>query len=183
MRTRPASVGNCTAPMAKCGASNLKPRVSGFDFPMLRSLAEQGVGITLLPETLCAQQVRDGTLEVVLPQWRLPQGIFHAVFASRRGLLPAVRVFIDFLAEKMPPLLDAARLDCGNAAKAALRSDRRTPRRMEASPTIHPLIPMQPVDAEFPSSSMRGQVPKVATMHGARSTPRSPNTGCAPASS
>lgn len=90
----------------------LKPRVSGFDFPMLRSLAEQGVGITLLPETLCAQQVRDGTLEVVLPQWRLPQGIFHAVFASRRGMLPAVRVFIDFLAEKMPSLLDAARLDC-----------------------------------------------------------------------
>ena len=35
-------------------------------------------------------------------EWRLPQGIFHAVFASRRGLLPAVRVFIDFLAEKAP---------------------------------------------------------------------------------
>lgn len=91
---------------------DLKPRVLGFDFPMMRSLAEQGVGITLLPETLCAQQVRDGTLEVVLPQWRLPQGIFHAVFASRRGMLPAVRMFIDFLAEKMPALLDAARLDC-----------------------------------------------------------------------
>jgi len=98
---------------------DLKPRVSGFDFPMLRSLAEQGVGITLLPETLCAQQVRDGTLEVVLPQWRLPQGIFHAVFASRRGLLPAVRVFIDFLAEKMPPLLDAARLDCAECRNKA----------------------------------------------------------------
>lgn len=29
----------------------LKPRVMGFDFPMLMALAEQGVGITLLPET------------------------------------------------------------------------------------------------------------------------------------
>jgi DNA-binding transcriptional LysR family regulator len=105
----------------------LKPRVSGFDFPMLRSLAEQGVGITLLPETMCAQQVRDGTLEVVLPQWRLPQGIFHAVFASRRGMLPAVRVFIDFLVEKMPALLDAARLDCQDCAtKAAVASTGRT---------------------------------------------------------
>ncbi|MEO6138567.1 MAG: LysR substrate-binding domain-containing protein [Luteimonas sp.] len=104
----------------------LKPRVSGFDFPMLRSLAEQGVGITLLPETLCAQQVRDGTLEVVLPQWRLPQGIFHAVFASRRGLLPAVRVFIDFLVEKMPALLDAARLDCQDCA--GRKQAARTPR-------------------------------------------------------
>src|SRR3546814_3653371 len=77
---------------------------------MLRSLAQQGVGITLLPETLCADLVRDGALEVVLPQWRLPQGICHAVFASRRGLLPAVRVFIDFLAEKLPPLLQEAQL-------------------------------------------------------------------------
>ena len=80
----------------------LKPRVSGFDFPMLRSLVQQGVGITMLPETLCADLVRNGDLEVVLPQWRLPQGICHVVFASRRGLLPAVRVFIDFLAEKLP---------------------------------------------------------------------------------
>ena len=91
---------------------DLKPRVSGFDFPMLMALAKQGLGITMLPETLCADAVRNGDLEVVLPEWRLPQGIAHAVFASRRGLLPAVRVFIDFLAEKLPPLLESARLQC-----------------------------------------------------------------------
>lgn len=90
----------------------LRPRVMGFDFPMLMSLARQGVGITLLPETVCAEVVRSGALEVVLPQWRLPQGTFHAVFASRRGMLPAVRVFIDFLAEKAPGLVEAARLHC-----------------------------------------------------------------------
>ena len=93
---------------------DLKPRVSGFDFPMLMALARQGLGITMLPETLCAQAVRNGELEVVMPQWRLPQGIAHAVFASRRGLLPAVRVFIDFLAERLPPLIEASRLDCEN---------------------------------------------------------------------
>ena len=91
---------------------DLKPRVSGFDFPMLMELAVQGVGITLLPETICAEAVRSGQLKVVLPQWRLPQGITHAVFASRRGMLPAVRVFIDFLAEKLPPMIESARLGC-----------------------------------------------------------------------
>lgn len=95
----------------------LKPRVSGFDFPMLMALAKQGLGITMLPETLCADAVRNGELEVVLPEWRLPQGIAHLVFASRRGLLPAVRVFIDFLAEKLPPLIEASRLDCQNCQK------------------------------------------------------------------
>ena len=93
---------------------DLKPRVAGFDFPMLMALAKQGVGITMLPESLCADAVRAGELEVVLPQWRLPQGIAHVVFASRRGMLPAVRVFIDFLAEKVPPMLEAARLECSD---------------------------------------------------------------------
>lgn len=88
----------------------LQPRISGFDFPMMLSLAEGGIGITLLPETVCADAVRSGRLEVVLPQWRLPQGIAHAVFASRRGMLPAVRVFLDHLADRLPPLLVAARL-------------------------------------------------------------------------
>ena len=96
----------------------LKPRISGFDFPMLRALAVQGIGITMLPEILCAEQVRRGELEVVLPQWRLPQGLCHAVFASRRGLLPAVRVFIDFLAEKLPPMLEAMRLDCAGCPQS-----------------------------------------------------------------
>lgn len=90
----------------------LKPRIMGFDFPMLMQLAKQGIGVTLLPETICCDAVRSGELEVVLPEWRLPQGIFHAVFASRRGMLPAVRVFIDYLAERAPALVEAARLQC-----------------------------------------------------------------------
>ncbi|WP_449448098.1 LysR family transcriptional regulator [Thermomonas brevis] len=92
----------------------LQPRVTGFDFPMMQTMAENGIGITLLPETICADAVRSGKLEVVLPQWRLPQGIAHAVFASRRGMLPAVRVFIDFLAQKLPPMLEEARLECSD---------------------------------------------------------------------
>ena len=91
----------------------LNPRLAGFDFPLLQSMAKDGYGITLLPETVCAEAVRKGELEVVLPEWSLPQGICHAVFASRRGMLPAVRVFIDFLAEHLPQQIESSRLDCG----------------------------------------------------------------------
>ncbi len=90
----------------------LKPRVSGFDFPMLMALAKQGLGVALIPETICADAVRNRELEVVLPAWRLPMGICHVVYASRRGVLPAVRMFIDYLVENMPPLLEALRLNC-----------------------------------------------------------------------
>lgn len=90
----------------------IRPRLAAHDFPVLRAAAVGGMGIALLPETVCADAVRGGALEVVLPEWSLPQGIFHAVFPSRRGLLPAVRVLIDFLAERLPPMIEASRLQC-----------------------------------------------------------------------
>jgi DNA-binding transcriptional LysR family regulator len=37
---------------------------------------------------------------MLLPDWSSPSGIVHAVFPSRRGLLPSVRGFIDFLAHE-----------------------------------------------------------------------------------
>jgi len=54
-----------------------------------------------LPDYMCRDELRDGMLLPVLPGWSLPQGIFHAVFPSRRGLIPAVRTFLDFLGESI----------------------------------------------------------------------------------
>lgn len=92
---------------------DLQPCLMAHDFPLLLAAARDGMGIALLPELTCADAIRAGELEVVLPDWSLPQGICHAVFPSRRGLLPAVRVFIDFLAERLPGLIEDSRLKCG----------------------------------------------------------------------
>lgn len=89
-----------------------EPRIAASDFPLLRALAVNGIGIALLPEFIAGQPLHEGALERVLPGWELPLGICHAVFPSRRGLLPAVRVLIDFLAERLPPLLEAVRRGC-----------------------------------------------------------------------
>jgi DNA-binding transcriptional LysR family regulator len=43
----------------------------------------------------------------VLPQWRPRAGIVHAVFSSRRGLLPSVRALLDFLAAEFAALTEA----------------------------------------------------------------------------
>jgi DNA-binding transcriptional LysR family regulator len=111
----------------------LKPRLAGFDFPMLMALARQGIGITMLPETVCAEAIRNGELEVVLPNWRLPQGIAHLVFASRRGLLPAVRAMIDFLAERMPQLIEESRLHCRNCDEKGNRLSAPAPAKGAAT--------------------------------------------------
>jgi DNA-binding transcriptional LysR family regulator len=78
------------------------PRLVCHDFPMLRAAVLAGLGIALLPESVIGADVERGTVEQVLPAWTLPLGVFHVVFPTRRGLLPSVRAFIDFLADRMP---------------------------------------------------------------------------------
>jgi DNA-binding transcriptional LysR family regulator len=78
------------------------PRLVCSDFVVLRAAALAGLGIARLPETVVRADLAGGALERVLPEWNAPQGILHLVFPSRRGLLPAVRALIDFLAQRMP---------------------------------------------------------------------------------
>jgi DNA-binding transcriptional LysR family regulator len=84
-----------------------QPRLMCGDFPMTLAATVNGLGVALLPESVCREAIAKGKLEVILPQWSPPQGIVHCVFPSRRGLLPAVRVLIDWLAEKMPQAIQS----------------------------------------------------------------------------
>jgi DNA-binding transcriptional LysR family regulator len=98
-----------------------EPRLAASDFPLLRALAIEGLGIALLPEVIAGQALQGGALQRVLPGWEFPLGICHAVFPSRRGLLPAVRALIDFLAEQLPPLLEDVRRSCMAAGRGTIR--------------------------------------------------------------
>jgi DNA-binding transcriptional LysR family regulator len=81
------------------------PRLMCHDFPMIRAAVLAGLGVALLPESVVRADLQSGGIEQLLPAWTLPLGVFHAVFPTRRGLLPSVRAFIDFLAEKMPSVI------------------------------------------------------------------------------
>jgi DNA-binding transcriptional LysR family regulator len=80
----------------------VSPRLVCHDFVVLRTAALAGTGIALLPESLVRTDLDSGMLEPVLHHWTLPQGVLHVVFQGRRGLLPAVRATLDFLAERLP---------------------------------------------------------------------------------
>ena len=78
------------------------PRLVCHDFVVLRTAVLAGLGLALLPESVVRADLDAGRLEPVLHQWNLRLGKLHVVFPSRRGLLPAVRAFLDFLGEKLP---------------------------------------------------------------------------------
>jgi DNA-binding transcriptional LysR family regulator len=75
------------------------PRYITDDMTALRQAALRGVGIVQLPLMVVDQDLEQGRLVDIIPQWVPRSGIVHVVFPSRRGLLPSVRKLIDFLAE------------------------------------------------------------------------------------
>ncbi|MDM9560768.1 LysR family transcriptional regulator [Bordetella petrii] len=81
-----------------------QPRLVTRGMLALRAAAVAGVGIVQLPTMLLREQFERGELVTVLPDWAPRREIVHAVFASRRGQLPAVRALIDFLAERFAAL-------------------------------------------------------------------------------
>jgi DNA-binding transcriptional LysR family regulator len=85
-----------------------KPRYTADDLLVLKEAAAAGTGISVLPDYLCRREMREGELVEVLDGWRPPPGIVHAVFPSRRGMVPAVRRFLDFLGGNVT----AEGLDC-----------------------------------------------------------------------
>ncbi|MCK5874934.1 MAG: LysR family transcriptional regulator [Alcanivoracaceae bacterium] len=77
-----------------------QPRYVTSDMVALRAAAVAGVGIVQLPILMLHEEARRGRLVRVLPDWAPRREVIHLVFPSRRGMLPAVRALIDFLAEQ-----------------------------------------------------------------------------------
>lgn len=77
------------------------PCYTADDLLTLKFAVLQGTGMCVLPDYMCGQELQQGLLEQVLPGWAPRAGVMHAVFPSRRGLVPAVRRFLDFLGEQV----------------------------------------------------------------------------------
>ncbi|MEE9102563.1 MULTISPECIES: LysR substrate-binding domain-containing protein [Pseudomonas] len=77
-----------------------RPRMVTDDLLALRNSVVAGVGIAHLPRVAVREDLACGALVEPLPGWMPRCGIVHAIFPSRRGLLPSVRTLIDFLAEE-----------------------------------------------------------------------------------
>ncbi|WP_339547006.1 LysR substrate-binding domain-containing protein [Pseudomonas sp. RA_35y_Pfl2_P32] len=89
----------------RCDLS-LEARLGIDDFVVRKACTLAGLGFTLLPMLYCEQELADGSLVQLLPQWSLPGGWLQAVYPHRRGVLPAVRAWIDHLTESFK--------DCGD---------------------------------------------------------------------
>jgi DNA-binding transcriptional LysR family regulator len=74
-----------------------EPRYIADDLQTLKLAILAGTGIGFLPKELARAELQAQLLVPVLPGWTLCPARVHAVFPSRRGQMPAVRSFLDFL--------------------------------------------------------------------------------------
>lgn len=74
-----------------------QPRLVSDDMIALRSAAIVGGGIVHLPLLMISDEIREGKLMHLLPGWAPKRHVVHAVYPSKRGLLPSVRALLDYL--------------------------------------------------------------------------------------
>jgi DNA-binding transcriptional LysR family regulator len=77
------------------------PVYTADDLVTLKFAVLQGVGMCVLPDYLCREEMQRGELAPVLPGWEPRTAMVLAVYPSRRGMVPAVRRLLDFLGENV----------------------------------------------------------------------------------
>ncbi|MFL6844176.1 MAG: LysR family transcriptional regulator [Allosphingosinicella sp.] len=79
------------------------PRLRADNGEMLRSAAEAGLGICILPSFIAAPGFERGTLEPLLRDYPLEEGGLYALMPPGRSTTARVRALVDFLAERFGP--------------------------------------------------------------------------------
>lgn len=74
---------------------------------LLREAALNSEMVVVLPDIVAAPAVEEGRLHRVLPDWHARRAPVHLAFTSRRLMRPAVRAFVDYAFEAIPPKLKA----------------------------------------------------------------------------
>ena len=87
------------------------PVFASDDVYLLSRMALAGVGVAQLPFHICEEDIRHGRLVALLPDHMLPDHQLHAVYPTRRGLIPAVKAFVEMLVTELPQTMRRANHD------------------------------------------------------------------------
>lgn len=78
-------------------------RIVASDMSTLKELAIRGHGIAHLPEMFCLDAIQEGSLRLVLPEWKSLHSPVHAVYPNRRFMPTRLTTFLKELEEWKSP--------------------------------------------------------------------------------
>ncbi|MCG8428059.1 MAG: LysR family transcriptional regulator [Chromatiales bacterium] len=76
---------------------NFTPQFTANNHLTLRDAAMGSLGIAIMPNNICRQQLANGSLKPILRDWKLCTDGIYIVYPSPRHLTPKVKSFVDFL--------------------------------------------------------------------------------------
>lgn len=76
-----------------------KPRLTTTDLQALHAATIAGLGLAKLPDLMIAEDLKQGRLMKVLPEWAPKAEVVHLAYTSKRGMLPSVKALIEFLVD------------------------------------------------------------------------------------
>ncbi len=79
----------------------VRPRLVANDYEMLRAATRTGLGLALLPEYLCLEDVAAGRLTRAPDAWSARELPIHALYPSLRHLSPKVIALLDLLRDRL----------------------------------------------------------------------------------
>ncbi|MEX3813332.1 substrate binding domain-containing protein [Paraburkholderia sp. BR13439] len=71
------------------------------NFVALREAALAGLGFAQIPLNICAVPIKEGKLVEAMRAWPSQAAKYYAIYPSRRGTAPAIRMLIEFVKEKL----------------------------------------------------------------------------------
>jgi DNA-binding transcriptional LysR family regulator len=78
-------------------------RFASNNFGAVVEVAQAGGGIAIISEFMISEELKQGTLVRVLPEWRTRPTEAHAVYPARQNLPPRLTLFLDHLAKSLNP--------------------------------------------------------------------------------
>ncbi|MCJ8319540.1 MAG: LysR family transcriptional regulator [Colwellia sp.] len=78
---------------------NCKPRLMVDDFSILKQSIIDGLGIAVLPDYMCHDEVAAGRLVKTLPNWGMSNVDIYALYPRNRAKIPKVKAFLTFVTE------------------------------------------------------------------------------------
>jgi len=76
----------------------VNPKLLVDDFLILKQMAIEGLGVAIIPDYMCEQELASGQLVQVLPTWGMPNVDVFALYPKHRLKIPKVKAFMDFIA-------------------------------------------------------------------------------------
>ncbi|MEH6588211.1 MAG: LysR substrate-binding domain-containing protein [Halioglobus sp.] len=78
-------------------AFRVTPKMLVDDFLILKQMAIDGLGIAIIPDYMCHQEIKDGSLIPLFETWGMPDVDVYALYPKHRLSIPKVKTFLEFI--------------------------------------------------------------------------------------